>query len=74
MSEISEFTLLDQSRCIAEARSKQGEFSSHHTYRCQRPEGHDGAHEYRHDVRTVTWYGEPRKQEDDTRFRYGFGR
>lgn len=63
----------DEPRCIAESRSKPSKYDSPHTYRCQKPEGHDGAHEYKHDNRTVTWYGEARKQEDNTKYRYGFG-
>ena len=60
-------------RCIAEARHKPTRFASKHTYRCQKETGHEGAHEFKEEGHTVTWYGEARKQEDDTRFRYGFG-
>lgn len=65
------FEVLEQARCIAEARAKQSRSGSAHTYRCQRMEGHEGAHEYKNEGRTVTWYGEARKQEDNTRFRFG---
>ena len=42
------------------------------TFRCEKEAGHEGAHEYKSDSHTVIWYGEARKTEDDTRYRYGF--
>jgi len=62
----------DDAQCPAEARYRPSKYDSNHTVKCQKREGHDGAHEYVKDNRTVTWYGPPRKQEDNTRFRYGF--
>jgi hypothetical protein len=60
-------------KCPAEARTGNSmKPSGPHTHRCQKPAGHDGAHEWSNGAgRTVIWYGEARKQEDDTRYRYG---
>lgn len=55
-------------------RKAEGTF----TVRCQKPEGHNGAHEHRfggaQEGRVTTWYGEPKKADDwaATRFRFGF--
>lgn len=63
--------------CPAEARTGSGmKPSGPHTHRCQKIAGHaargDPAHEWSNGAgRTVIWYGEARKQEDDTRYRYG---
>lgn len=62
-------------RCVAETRKKPTHYSAPHTYRCMREAGHDGLHEWvepgvegRH---RIIWDGPARKQEDNTRWRYG---
>ena len=60
-------------RCIAETRFKPTRYSDNHTVRCQKDDGHDGMHAWKRDAREVSWCGEARKVEDNTRFRFGLG-
>ena len=59
-------------RCIAEAGVKRGIHP--HTLRCQKDSGHDGAHIWKDESarRECIWFGEAKRLEDDTRWRYGF--
>ncbi len=58
--------------CKAKARHKKVKYGSNHTFECQKPEGHDGAHEWKDDCgRTVIWFGEARQPDESTRFRFG---
>ena len=63
---------MSDNRCIAETKVKRGTMRIQHTLRCQKDAGHEGAHEVKDEARTVLWFGEARKLEDDTRFRFGF--
>lgn len=62
-------------RCVAEARHKPTHYSSPHTYRCMREVGHEGLHEWREPgegvKHVIMWGGPARKQEDNTRHRWG---
>lgn len=58
-------------RCIAETRTGHQMRGQTETHRCQKDFGHEGAHEAKYEIRCVTWYGEPRKMEGDTRYRWG---
>ena len=47
-----------------------------HTLRCQKRPGHennpgDEAHVYKDGARETLWFGEPKKVQDDTRWRFG---
>ncbi len=61
----------DDARCIAEGKTGHQKRGAVETHRCQKEAGHDGAHEVKYELRTVSWYGPAVKQEDDTRFRWG---
>ena len=60
-------------RCIAEASHKLSHYGSSHTWRCQKDAGHEGAHEHRDESwkRHIIWFGEAKKKEDNTKWRYG---
>lgn len=58
-------------RCPATTRVKRG-FTGNHTLRCDKPEGHDGAHEHKAELRSTIWFGEARPMPTDTRWRNGF--
>lgn len=64
-------------RCTAEAvTGNSNKPCGTHTHRCEKDAGHeleDGntAHEWIKDGRTVSWYGEPKKAEDNTNYRWG---
>lgn len=57
-------------KCPAVARHKVTKFSDPHSFPCQKPQGHEGAHEYRRDTRTVIWFGDA-KPHDNTKLRFG---
>lgn len=60
----------DAGRCIAETKVKRGVQT--HTVRCEKLEHSDSAHEHHSVGHHVIWFGEARKVEDDTRWRFGF--
>lgn len=64
---------MSDERCPGETRFKPTRYDSNHTVRCQKDAGHDGMHAWRKDSREVSWCGEARKVEDNTRFRFGLG-
>jgi len=58
--------------CNYVTRVKRG--FERHSIRCQKPAGHEGAHENKDDAgRTVLWFSDsPQTQpEDTTRYRFG---
>lgn len=60
---------MSDERCKAEGRAKRQYVN--HTFRCQLPEGHEGLHHHTDGFRKAYWPGEPTKQEDSTRHRWG---
>ncbi len=56
--------------CPAATRVKRN--FQNHSIRCQRPEGHEGAHEAGGEpgVRLTLWYGAVQTLPGDTRYRY----
>lgn len=67
MGETTEFE-----QCAARWRHKRVKYGEAHSGRCQREEGHDGAHEWKEEggSRTVLWFGDS-VPPDVTKYRFG---
>ena len=57
-------------KCEARARHKVVKYGEPHTFPCQLDAGHEGAHLYKRDERTVMWFGDS-QLPDNTRLRFG---